>query len=93
VLPSVPTTLEAAVADAEYPIWLGLFLPAKTPRHVVDKLNRETLKALQEPKVRERLTGLGFEPMVMTPADFAAHVEKEIDANEALVKAVGIKAH
>jgi len=93
VLPSVPTTLEAGVADAEYPIWLGLFLPAKTPRHVVDKLNRETLKALQEPKVRERLTGLGFEPMVMTPAEFAAHVEKEIDANEALVKAVGIKAH
>jgi tripartite-type tricarboxylate transporter receptor subunit TctC len=93
VLPRVPTTLEAGVADAEYPIWLGLFLPAKTPHHIVDKLNRETLKALQEPKVRDRLAGLGFEPMDMTPAEFAAHVEKEIDVNEALVKAAGTKAH
>jgi tripartite-type tricarboxylate transporter receptor subunit TctC len=72
---------------------LGLFLPAKSPRHIVDKLNHGTLKALQEPKARERLTGLGFEPMVMTPVEFAAHVEKEIDVNEALVKATGIKAH
>ena len=93
VLPSIPTTLEAGVADAEYPIWLGLFLPAKTPRDIVDKLNRETLKALQEPRVRDKLAALGFEPMVMTPAEFAAYVEKEIDVNQALVKATGIKAH
>ncbi len=92
-LPNVPTTLEASVADAEYPIWLGVFLPAKTPREIVDKLNRETLKALQEPKVRDKLTGLGFEPMIMTPAEFAAHVEKEIAVNAALVKAAGLKTH
>ena len=75
-LPSVPTTLEAGIANAEYPIWLGMFLPAKTPRDIVDKLNRETLKALQEPKVRDKLAALGFDPMVMTPAEFAAHVRK-----------------
>ena len=92
-LPNVPTTLEAGFANAEYPIWLGLFLPAKTPRAIVDRLNRETLKALQEPKVRDKLAALGFEPMVMTPAQFAAHVEKEIAVNAALVKAAGIKAH
>jgi tripartite-type tricarboxylate transporter receptor subunit TctC len=92
-LPDVPTTLEAGFADAEYPIWLGVFLPAKTPREIVDKLNRETLKALQEPKVRNKLAALGFEPMVMTPAEFAAYVEKEISVNAALVKAAGIKSH
>ena len=92
-LPNVPTTLEASVADAEYPIWLGMFLPAKTPREIVDKLNRETLKALQEPKVRDKLTALGFDPMIMTPAEFAAHVEKEIAVNAALVKAAGLKTH
>jgi tripartite-type tricarboxylate transporter receptor subunit TctC len=92
-LPDVPTTLEAGFADAEYPIWLGMFLPAKTPRDIVDKLNRETLKALQEPKVRDKLTALGFEPMVMTPAEFSAYVEKEIAVNATLVKAAGIKAH
>lgn len=92
-LPNVPTTLEAGFANAEYPIWLGMFLPAKTPREIVDKLNRETLKALQVPKVRDKLTALGFEPMVMTPAQFAAHVEKEIAVNAALVKAAGLKTH
>jgi tripartite-type tricarboxylate transporter receptor subunit TctC len=92
-LPNVPTTLEAGFANAEYPIWLGMFLPAKTPREIVDKLNRETLKALQEPKVRDKLAALGFEPMVMTPAQFAAHVEREIAVNAALVKAAGFKTH
>ena len=92
-LPNVPTTLEAGFANAEYPIWLGMFLPAKTPRDIVDKLNRETLKALQEPKVRDKLAALGFDPMVMTPAEFAAHVEKEIAVNAALVKAAGLKTH
>jgi tripartite-type tricarboxylate transporter receptor subunit TctC len=90
-LPDVPTTLEAGFADAEYPIWFGLFLPAKTPRDVVDKLHRETFKALQAPKVRDRLTQLGLDPMVMTPKDFDAHVQKEITLNAALVKAIGIK--
>jgi len=90
-LPNVPTTLEAGVADAEYAFWLGLFLPAKTPRDIVDKLNRETLKALQEPKVRQKLATLGFDPMVMTPTEFGAHVEREIAINAALVKATGIK--
>ena len=90
-LPDVPTTLEAGFADAEYPIWFGLFLPAKTPRDIVDKLHRETLKALQAPKVRDKLVALGVDPMVMTPAEFDAHVEKEIAVNAALVKAAGIK--
>ena len=92
-LPNVPTTLEAGFVNAEYPIWLGMFLPAKTPREIVDKLNRETLKALQEPKVRDKLAALGFELMVMTPAEFAAHVEREIAVNAALVKATGLKTH
>ena len=91
-LPEVPTTAEAGFANAEYPIWLGLFLPAKTPREIVDKLNRETLKAMQAPKVRERLATLGFDPMVLSPKEFDTHVEKEIAVNAALVKAIGLKS-
>ena len=90
-MPDVPTTLEAGVANAEYPIWFGLFLPAETPRQIVDKLHRETYKALQEPKTRERLAALGVDPMVMTPTEFDAHVQKEIAINAALVKEIGLK--
>lgn len=90
-LPNVPTTREAGFREAEYPIWYGLFLPVKTPRDVIDRLHRETLKALQAPKVRERFTTLVVDPMVMPPNDFDAHVRKEIALNAELVKAAGIK--
>jgi tripartite-type tricarboxylate transporter receptor subunit TctC len=90
-LPNVPTTLEAGFPNAEYPIWYALFLPARTPRDIVDRLNRETAKALQSPKVRERMLTLGVDPLVMTPAELDAYVQKEIIVNAALVKATGMK--
>lgn len=80
------------LAAVEHPFWIGIFLPAKTPRDIVEKLHRETLKALQEPRVRDRLATLGVEPMVMTPSEFDAHVRSEIVANAALVAATGLKA-
>ena len=91
-LPDVPTTLETGIANAEYPIWFGLFLPAKTPREIVAKLHGETLNALQSPKVREKLAALGIESMEMSPGDFAAFVKKEIGSNAELVKSAGLKA-
>jgi tripartite-type tricarboxylate transporter receptor subunit TctC len=90
-LPDVPTTREAGFIDAEYPIWFGLFLPAKTPREVVEKLHQESVKALQAPKLRDRLAGLGIDPMVMTPKEFDAYVRREIETNAALVRAAGVK--
>lgn len=90
-LPNVPTTLEAGFVDAEYPIWFGLFVPARTPRDVIDKLHQETVKALQEPKLRDRLITLGVDPMVMTSSEFDAYVQKEITINAVLVKAIGLK--
>ena len=90
-LPEVPTTQEAGIANAEYPIWFGLFLPTKTPPEIVDKLHRETLQALQSPKVREKLAALGIDSMLMSPADFSAHVQREIASNAQLVKAAGLK--
>src|SRR5262245_286134 len=90
-LPDVPTIAEAGFTNAEYPFWIGMFLPAKTSRDIVDKLHRETLQALQTPKVRDRLAALGVDPMVMTPSEFDALVKDEISINAALVKAVGVK--
>jgi tripartite-type tricarboxylate transporter receptor subunit TctC len=91
-LPDIPTTLEAGIGNAEYPIWFGLFVPAKTPREIVATLHGETLKALQSPKVREKLVALGIDPMAMSPAVFAAHVQREIVSNAELVKAAGLRA-
>jgi tripartite-type tricarboxylate transporter receptor subunit TctC len=91
LLPDVPTTREAGLAQAEYPIWFGLFVPARTPRDVVERLNRETLKALQTPRLRERLVQLGLDPMPMSPNEFQAFVRDEVAMNAALVKRIGLK--
>lgn len=90
-LPEVPTLRQAGFADAEYPMWFGVFVPAKTPRSRVESLHRETAHALQVPKVRERLVGLGVDPLDMTPAEFDALVQREVEINAGLVKAIGLK--
>jgi tripartite-type tricarboxylate transporter receptor subunit TctC len=92
VLPEVPTLSEAGFEDAEYPIWFGLFVPANTPSAIVSKLNRETLKAIQAPRVRERLAALGVDPMVMSPAEFTKFVDNEIALNAVLARKADLKA-
>jgi tripartite-type tricarboxylate transporter receptor subunit TctC len=91
-LPDVPTTLEAGFTDAEYPIWIGVFLPVHTPRDIVEKLSSETRAALQSAKVTAKLAALGVDPISMTPPEFDAYVRKEIALNATLVKTLGIKA-
>ncbi|HWI98280.1 MAG TPA: tripartite tricarboxylate transporter substrate binding protein [Burkholderiales bacterium] len=92
MLPEVPTLREAGYRDAEYPIWFGLFVPARTPGPIVEKLNHETLKALQNPALREKLSALGVDAMAMTPQEFKLHVEREIVLNARLAKAAGLKS-
>jgi tripartite-type tricarboxylate transporter receptor subunit TctC len=91
-LPELPTTLEAGVANSDYNFWVGMFAPAKAPRDVLNRLHRETVKALHLPDVREKLARLGAEPMDYNPEQFNAYLREEIAANAALVKAAGIKA-
>jgi len=90
-LPDVPTTLEAGYRNADYPIWIGLLAPGKTPRPIVERLNAETIKALGAPAVRDKLAKAGVAPSIMTPEQFAAQIKQEIVGNAAIVKAAGIK--
>jgi tripartite-type tricarboxylate transporter receptor subunit TctC len=91
-LPELPTTLEAGVANSDYNFWVGMFAPARTPGDTVNRLYRETIKALGLPDVREKLSRLGAEPMDYNPEQFNAYLRNEIASNAALVKAAGIKA-
>jgi tripartite-type tricarboxylate transporter receptor subunit TctC len=91
LLPDVPTMVEAGMpADAVYPFWTGLYVPAGTPREIVDILNREVIKAVTGPTVKAQLAKLGAEPMPMNPDQFAAFVKEDIEGNVTLVKAAGI---
>jgi len=91
-LPDVPTVSEAGFSNAEYPFWIGMFLPAKTPENIVDRLYRETIKALQEPKVREKLSAMSVDPLAMSSGEFDAYVQKQIKSDAELVRAAGLKA-
>jgi tripartite-type tricarboxylate transporter receptor subunit TctC len=90
-LPDVPTSLEAGYPDSDYTFWNGMFVPAATPRDIVERLYKDTQQVLQQPGVRARFAPQGIEPMWLTPADFDALVRKEIAINMALVKAAGLK--
>jgi tripartite-type tricarboxylate transporter receptor subunit TctC len=90
-LPDVPTTAEAGFVNAEYPFWIGMFLPQGTPRAIVDKLHGEVAKALATPSVRSKLEALGVDPMTMSPSEMDTFVRKQITGDAALAKAAGIK--
>jgi tripartite-type tricarboxylate transporter receptor subunit TctC len=89
-LPDVPTTAEAGVPGSEFNFWIGMMVPAKTPREIVNRLHAEVLKALALPEVKERFQQLGADPWTMTPEQFDAYIRAEIASNGPLVKAAGL---
>jgi len=89
-LPDVPTTAEAGVPGSEFNFWIGMMVPAKTPREIVNRLNAEVVKALALPEVKERFVQLGADPWTMSPEQFDAYIKTEVVSNAALVKAAGL---
>jgi tripartite-type tricarboxylate transporter receptor subunit TctC len=77
-LPDVPTVAESGVAGYETASWYGVLAPAGTPQPIVDRLNREIVRIVQLPEVRERLAAEGAEPVGNSPEEFAAHIKREL---------------
>jgi len=91
-MPDVPTVIEAGLPpESVHPFYSALFVPAKTPRAIVEKLHAETAKALQVPAVRQRMSNLGIEPMPMGLDEFIAFFRKDLAASLALANAANIK--
>ena len=89
--PDVPTIAESGVPGFEVQNWQGVVVPAKTPRAIVDRLNREMVKILAQPSLVEVFGTQGLDPVGNTPAQFDKLIHAEIDKWTALVKAAGIK--
>jgi tripartite-type tricarboxylate transporter receptor subunit TctC len=90
-LPDVPTTIEAGVPESDLDFWVGAFVPKKTPRDVVAKMQSEIVKAIGSPATQGKLAALGVEQMIMAPEDFDARVAKEADIAVKLAKAAKIE--
>jgi tripartite-type tricarboxylate transporter receptor subunit TctC len=85
-LPNIPSIAEAGYPKAEYVFWNGLSVPAKTPRAIVNALNAQIEKALQDPAVKARLATLGVEPKMMTPEEFDKFAHDDFAATVQLAK-------
>jgi tripartite-type tricarboxylate transporter receptor subunit TctC len=90
-LPEVPTPEEAGLKGADSAIWFGVFVPAKTPREIVDRLHAAGAKVLTDPAMQESLKKLGVEASAMTPAEMDALIVRDTAANAEVIKAAGIK--
>ena len=90
-LQDVPTPREAGLKNAESEIWFGVFVPARTPRGVIEKLHAAGIKVLNDPAMQDSLKKLGVEPLPMTPAQMDDLVVRETAANLEVIKAAGIK--
>jgi len=89
--PDLPTIAESGLAGFDINTWFGLFVPARTPRAIVQRLHDEFVKALEQPDVREKMLALGAEPVGSTPEQFAAYVKSEAAKYAAVVKASGAR--
>jgi tripartite-type tricarboxylate transporter receptor subunit TctC len=78
-LPDVPTMAEAGVPDQESETMQGVFVPAGTPKEIVDLLQTEIVKLMQLPDVKQKCADLGFDVVANSQADFLAYIKKEID--------------
>ena len=92
-LPDLPSAHEQGLTDFDIPTWYALFLPAGTPRAIVDKLNHATVLALETPSVQQRLKQIGGDLVAderRSPEYLADLVVREITRWEAPIKASGV---
>ena len=90
-LPDVQTFQEAGLAGFDVSSWVGILVPAKTPRPIVEKLHRELVASLKTPFVRERYATLGIEPVGNTPAEFGEEMKADLSRWAEVVKAANIR--
>jgi tripartite-type tricarboxylate transporter receptor subunit TctC len=89
--PDIPTVAET-LPGYEMTAWIGSFVPAGTPRPVVEKLNAEFTKALEHPDVTKILGAQALDPMPMTVDEFAQRLKSDYDKYEKLIKSTGARS-
>jgi len=92
LMPNIPTISEAGLPGFDANNWYGLVAPAKTPRAIIDRLNREVTKVLAMHDVKEFLFNQGLDPAAGTPEKFGAYIKSEMAKWAKVIKASGAKA-
>ena len=90
-LPDVPTAKESGVDGFLMSIWYGMFAPAGTPREIILRLNREVIKALESPAMRERMAAAGIDPWPGTPEQMADLLRSETARYARIIESAGLQ--
>jgi tripartite-type tricarboxylate transporter receptor subunit TctC len=90
-LPSVPTVAESGLAGFEVTSWHGVFVPQKTPKAIVSRLNSTLVKIVHLPDMKEKLEPQGLEPVGSTPEALNAYIKEETAKYAKLIKQIGLK--
>jgi tripartite-type tricarboxylate transporter receptor subunit TctC len=89
--PQIPTIAESGLPGFQFTSWAALFAPAKTPRAIIGRLNREVGAALKLPDVGQRLDAIGIEPAPGSPAELDKFVAEQLKVARDIAKKAGIK--
>ena len=89
--PDIATIAEQGVPGYDVALWHGLFAPAQTPRPIIERLRSALASAQKDEGVRARFLGLGMEPVLDTPEEFAKIVRTQQEKDSALVKGLDLK--
>jgi tripartite-type tricarboxylate transporter receptor subunit TctC len=91
VQPDVPTMAESGYPEIEGDNWVGILVPARTSKDIVNLLHREIVKIITMPDMKERLTTLGFDMVASTPEEFDSRIRDEIEKWGHVIRAGHIK--
>ena len=93
LFPNVPTIAEAGLPGFEYDQWYGLLVAAKTPRPIVNLVNKEVVRILSAPEMKERMLTQGATPRPTTPEAFDAFIRAEVKKFAPVIIASGAKVN
>jgi len=91
MFPNVPTVAEAGVPGFDYDQWYGLLASAKTPRPVIRTVNKEMVRVLNLPDIKERMLSQGATPTPTTPEEFDAFIRSEVKRFAKVLIAAGAR--
>lgn len=86
IAPEIPSAPEAGMPGLDFASWYGVWAPRGVPAEIVDRINAVLREAMFETDVKTRLTGMGFEPVAGTPAEFAAFITADVTRNAELLR-------
>jgi tripartite-type tricarboxylate transporter receptor subunit TctC len=90
--PNVPTLIESGYPDLLATSWIGLLAAGGTPKNIIDRYNREIVKIVTSPEIRDKLQAMEFEVVATSPEQFASWIRSEIPRWGKVIKSTGAKA-